>query len=127
MSVAYFIVLDNDNPGFDPFVNGKTLAKEAPRLNTLCATLGLPTFDDFVSMDLEDMFDEDECETAAVSPQWFTADEGLAFITSLRDHIRTNPSTVKDAAGVVADLDEYLAVLTSAKAIGAKWHLAVDF
>lgn len=32
MSVAYYIVLDRE-VGFDPFINGKSLAKEARRLN----------------------------------------------------------------------------------------------
>ena len=32
MSVAYYIVLDNDDPGFDPFVNGKSLSGKSSGL-----------------------------------------------------------------------------------------------
>lgn len=127
MSVAYFIVLDNDDPGFDPFVNGKRLATDAPNLDAICATLGLPSFADFVSMDLGDIFAEDELEPSALVPQWFTAEEGLSFVTSLRQYVIKNPSIVKNATRVVEDLDEYVTVFTSAKAIGAKWHLEVDY
>ena len=56
MSVAYYIVLDKEEPGFDTFVNGKALAHEK-RLESLCKKLGLKTFEDFLTMSGDDIAD----------------------------------------------------------------------
>jgi hypothetical protein len=127
MSVAYFIVLDNENPGFDPFVNGKNLAREAGALDVICQQLGLRMFDEFVSMDAGEWSDDEENEAAPFSHSWYSADEGMTFVTALRDYIIEHPTTVKKPQGVLADLAEYIEVFTAAKRIGAKWHLATDF
>ncbi|MDD5275830.1 MAG: hypothetical protein PHR16_07080 [Methylovulum sp.] len=128
MSVAYYIVLDNDDPGFDTFVNGKFLAHEE-NLNLLCKTLGLKTFDDFLTMSEDDIFamlgediglPEDEGE------QWFSPEEGIAFVVALSEHISANPKSVMNPEGVLSDLAEYADVLEKAKDIGAKWHLNLD-
>ena len=132
MGAAYFIALDNLDPGFDPFVNGKAIARHATRLSKLASSLGLKCVDDYVSMNGDDAaaalaeFDLGE-EVQAPAEQWFDADEGLAWIARLRMHLQANPKAVKDAEAVVADLLEYERVLTQAKSVGAKWHLAVDF
>jgi hypothetical protein len=129
MSVAYLIVLDSDNPGFDPFVNGKSLAKEAGALDAICQQLGLRTFDEFVSMDVESILGEGQGQEGydtEFTHRRFSADEGLAFVTALRDYIIGHSTTVKKPQGVLADLAEYIEVFTAAKRIGAKWHLEID-
>lgn len=129
MSVAYYIVLDNDAPGFDPFVNGKALAHEE-NLVALCKKLGLRTLDDFVVMsqdDLSDWLEEDIDQPVGEEDQWFTADEGLEFVAALSAHIKAHPKTVKDAAGCLEDLAEYSAVLEKARLADVKWRLNLDF
>lgn len=128
MSVAFYIVLDHADPGFETFVNGKSIAKDIKRLDKISRKLGLPTFDDFTSMSAEDLGDllGEEMEIPEQEEEWFTADEGLAFVAALAEHIETNPKDVKDAAGVLADLQEYAEVLQKAKGIGARWHLNLD-
>ena len=129
MSVAFYIVLDNDEPGFDTFVNGKALAKEIRKLDAICEKLGLPKFDDFVSMSADDIaeFVEDDTELPAMEEKWFDAEEGLKFVNALITHIRTNPNNIKNLKKILEELWEYADVLSKAKVIGAKWHLAIDF
>jgi hypothetical protein len=133
MGAAYFIALDNPNPGFDPFVNGKAIAREAQRLSRVASTLGLKTPDDYVSMSgdeaasmAEEFGTGDEIQ-APPPEQWFDADEGLAWVAQLRAQLLSDARAVKDADAVLADLHEYERVLAQAKSLGAKWHLSVDF
>lgn len=131
MGVAYFIVLDNPDPGFDPFVNGKAIAREVKRLSKIAASLGLKSPDDYCSMSSEDAasfaaeFDIPD-DVPAAPEQWFEADEGLAWTAALRAHLQAKPDLLKNAQAVKADLAEYESVLAQAKTIGAKWHLSVD-
>ncbi|HAS51287.1 MAG TPA: hypothetical protein DCS21_05925 [Gammaproteobacteria bacterium] len=129
MSVAYYIVLDNDDPDFDTFVNGKALAHEE-NLAALCKKLGLRTLDDFVVMsddDISDWLGEDIDRPTGEEDRWFTADEGLEFVATLSSHINAHPQAVKDAAGCLEDLAEYTDVIEKARLIGAKWRLNLDF
>jgi hypothetical protein len=50
MGAAYFITLDHPDPGFDPFVNGKAVAREAGRLAEVAASLGLKGPNDYFSI-----------------------------------------------------------------------------
>lgn len=128
MGVAFYIVLDNDEPGFDTFVNGKCLARE-DGLDPLCEELGLKTLNDFFSMsgdEIADMLDEDIELPEVEDQKWFTPDEGLVFVSILSSHLRANPDSVENAAGCLQDLAEYAEVFEQAKAIGAKWHLNID-
>ncbi len=129
MSAAFYIVLDNDDPGFDTFVNGKTLAKESKKLDAICEKLGLSKFDDFVSMSADDMaeFVGDDAEFPAMEEKWFDAEEGLKFVNALITHIRTNSNNINNLKKILEELWEYADVLGKAKTIGAQWHLAIDF
>jgi len=127
MSVAFYIVLDNDAPGFDSFVNGKTLAKESKKLDAVCQKLGIPKFDDFVSMSAGDMEDFIGDDAEPPEEKWFDAEDGLKFVNALMLHINANPEDVKNFKAVSEELAEYADVLGKAKAIGAKWHLSIDF
>ncbi len=129
MSVAYYIVLDRDDPGFDTFVNGKFLAHE-DGLDALCKQLGLKTCEDFLSMsedEFSDMLDEDIELPAGEGEQWFTPEEGLAWVAALAAHIAANPASVAKPRGCLEDLAEYAEVLEKARAIQARWHLGLDF
>jgi hypothetical protein len=136
MSVAFFIVLDRQDPGFDTMVNGKYLARDAERLAGIARSLGMPALEDYVSYApdearamMEDLGAAPEDIEAAELPEqrWFDAQEGLDLVAKLADHVRTNPAAVKNAKGVLADLREYKEVLEKAQEIGARWNLGVDF
>jgi hypothetical protein len=136
MSAAYFIVLDNSDPGFDTMVNGKFLSKNAKQLEKIAKSLGIRTLDDFVSCSpdearamMEDL-GSDPAEIANMElpeQKWFDPQEGLELVGKLAAHVQTNPTAVKNSKGVLADLGEYQVVLEKAKAIGARWNLQVDF
>lgn len=129
MSTAYYIVLDREEPGFDTFVNGKALAKAASALETLCAKLNLPNLDAFVSFsgdELGDLLDE-PIDMPDTNETWFTPEEGLQCFSQLEAYLRDNPKAVKNSAAVLEDLGEFIAVLDKTQAIGARWHLALDF
>lgn len=80
MSLAYYIVLDQQNPGFDPFVSGKALAGESRRVNKVAEKLGLRRLDAFA-------FDEEPAAellgTETEIGPWFGADEGVAWVSAL--------------------------------------------
>lgn len=128
MSVAYYIVLDNEEPGFDTFVNGKYLAHE-DGLDALCEQLHLKTFESYLAMsdeDIADLLDEDIDLPEGEGEQWFSPDEGLTWATALAAHIKANPDSVTEPQGCLDDLAEYAEVFEKAKAIGARWHLNLD-
>lgn len=129
MGAALFIVLDDEHPDIDSFVDGKALAREMERLDAISRQLRLPSFDDFVSMPAQHLADllEETVETPARDVKWHSADEGLAFVQAIASHIRLDPASVKKPADVLDDLAQLIDVLESARAAGARWHFSVDF
>lgn len=132
MSAAYFIVLDNSNPGFDPFVNGKFLSKESDVLAAIAESAEQPTLDDFVSLAPDEAaamieeFGGDAGDVELPPERWFSADEGIGWAKALMAEVEKKRSSFENIDGVMNDLREYEQVLNQAKAIGAKWHLQVD-
>lgn len=126
MGVALFIVLDNEDPGFDIEVDGKAVGKAGDKLNAICQALGLPPIDDFISMsmdEVEDMLGEDLPE---VEDRWFEAGEGIAYFERIVSHLAEHPAALARSDRVIEDIEQYLSVLRQAKAIGARWRLSID-
>ncbi len=121
MSVAYFVVLNADDPGFDPFVDGKTFTKHLDRINQLAATIGLPAFEDYASQDLSEFGVSDEGDT------WFEPGEGISWVEAVASHLRGDPSAVAESEAVIEDLEDYLRVFREADKRGLQWHLELDF
>ena len=132
MGTAYFIVLDKPAPDL-PVVNGQFLAREANRLTRIARSLKLRSLDEYVSYSpdeargmMEDMGGDPE-GVQFPDEQWFDPDEGLAWVTALVRHLRSDANAVKNVDGILSDLHEFEAVFSQAKAVGARWHLQVDF
>src|SRR2546422_848998 len=107
MGAAYFIVLDNKQPGFDPFVNGKAIARAHGALFSITDKLGIRSIDELTSFAaLDEEFIVPAQHREATTP-WFDAREGIAWIAALRQHIESNPSSVEKADRVLSDLAEY--------------------
>lgn len=124
MSLAYYIVLDKEDPGFDPFINGVFLAKEARRINKAAKKLGLKRLGDLTSYEeIADMIGIDSDEP---QDMWFAAEEGIAWLEALIDRFREEPKLLKNPDGVIADLKECLGVLQKAEQIGARWRFSMD-
>jgi hypothetical protein len=105
VGAAYYIVLENKEPGFDTMVNGKAISRDARALSKLCVAAGIADINDFVSVTEQDMadllgFDVDEGTLPEEESKWFTADEGLAWIESLRASIGPKRSSLKNADAV---------------------------
>ena len=104
MSLAYYIVLDNEEPGFDTFVNGKYLARE-DGLDALCKQLHLKAFGDFLAMsedDISDMLGEDIDLPEGEGERWFAPEEGLAWAPALAAHIKADPPSVTERSSDLA-------------------------
>ncbi len=154
MSAAYYIVIERPIEGFDLFVDGKALAHANDLLDRLAADAGVKPLIDFFSMDPEEvdsLFSElgldaegtatDEAEPDADVPKleeappevWFYASEGLTTIQALIQAVQGLPAPeapdpyepAPDA--ILADLNQFKAVLDHLAAEGVRWHLMVDF
>ena len=127
MSVAWYVKLERDTPGFDHTLNGKAVAKVADLLDSVAKGKGLPTLMSFFSISSDELagFASDHGVSLKQPPpeKWFSADEGLKTINGLLDYAENQ----KLDARVVTDLQEFKNVLETAKRNGVAWHLAVDF
>lgn len=120
MSLATYIVLDRDDPGFDPFVDGKAAAHAFEQLDALAGgRLSEWISADELGLDLPEDVDLPE-------EQWFEPRDGIAVFRSLRQSVEANASQFADADDVLDDLDDYLSVLEQAAAAGCRFHLALD-
>ena len=136
MSTALFIVIDRDNTGFDTTVNGKFLSQDAGKLEKIAKSLGLRPLHEYVSYSPEDALEmmeelgDDPAEMDGMElpeQQWYEPQEGLDWADKVIAYVRSNPASVKNAEGVLADLDEYRTVFEHAKSISARWNLQIDF
>ena len=121
MSTAYYIVLNTDEPGFDPFVDGKALTKSLGAVNKIASSLGLRKLEDFAFHDLS------EFGGPQMEPEWFGPSEGKLWASGILQHIRENPDAVRDSNAVADDLEAYVRVFDEAKKRGLKWHFELDF
>lgn len=121
MSTAYFIVLDNDEPDFDVFVDGKMLTKHLDTVNKVEKSLGLKHFEDFACQDFSEFGGPD------MEVQWFEAVEGEDWASAIVGKLREEPESILDAAAVINDLEDYLRVFKEAEKQGLRWHLELDF
>src|SRR5258708_36920962 len=87
LSVAWYIVLEREIPGFDHSVNGKAVAKAGAQLDSYAKEKGLPLLMSFFSISPEELagFAEDHGISLEQPPpqKWFPADDGLKTVNGL--------------------------------------------
>ena len=144
MGAAYFIVLNQQDPGFDTTLDGKALSRHSRQIDAIAMKHGFKSLDEYCSQSLEEarlqMADlmelEDEIDLPAEAEdtlknmppeEWHDADHGLDYANKVADHVRQNPTSVKNPDAVLYDLDTMITVLTDAASRGLKWHFQVDF
>jgi hypothetical protein len=126
MGVAYFIALDREDPGFDTFVSGKTIARARDEICAITEQLGLKSIDDLTSFgELDEQFDVPEDLRESEEP-WFEPAQGIDWVDALRRHIEANPTSVKQPDRLLDELNQYRRVFQDAAKIGAKWHFQMD-
>jgi hypothetical protein len=125
MSVAFFIVVNTDDPTIDSFVEGKALAQQAPKLADIAKQVGLEPLEHYVSQDLGDILDDVDIARNEESI-WFSAAEGITWVQTMSNYIQANPRHVDDGGAVLEDLQDYLRVFKQLDALGYTWHLEID-
>ena len=127
MSVAYFIVLDINDVGFDTFVNGKMVAHYLDPLQSFCKKHRLNTIEDFVSQDMSALMDSfDDIHIPEQKVIWFDSEKGIFWLNALIEKLHTDPAVEFPSAPIIEDLKEYRNVLMKAQGIDAKWHFEID-
>jgi hypothetical protein len=133
MGSALFIALEQEIPGFDPFVNGKVLADASDELDAAAAKLKVTPLMQYFSQDAEETasFLEGEgveMDDFEIPPEtWFPAADGLKTVEALLDHFEHMPNSPPQAVDIVRELQEFRTVLHRAADHEVRWHLDVDF
>jgi len=127
MSVAWYIALEKQIPGFDAFMNGKALANAAEKLDYIAEQNSVRPLMSFFSSSREQMLafsGSEGVETEnEIAETWFVAEEGLRTVNLLLEKVEGN--SVSEAAR--KDLLDFRRILETAKQQGVRWHLAIDF
>jgi hypothetical protein len=133
VSLAWYIVLQQEIPGFDATVSGKGLAHASEVLDSIAKETGVLCLMDFFSVSPDELAGFAQGHDIAVlegadelpGEKWFSAAEGLKTVRAL---VRAVEETnIENAVRIVADLKEFERVLQIAEDKGVSWHLAVDF
>ena len=126
MGAAYFIVLDNAEPGFDTSVNGKAVSRDSEAIESITKELGIADINEFCSFASAAAEFGIDPDLPGAQEKWFSTIEGLSWLRALRVHIQNKPSSVKAANRVLADLADYERLLEQAGMINARWHFEID-
>jgi hypothetical protein len=135
MAASMYIVVEGEDPGFDIFVNGRSLARHEDALERLALELGVRPLIEFFSADensmsllIEEGAGNQELMRRLPPPQWYSAGDGLVTVRGLLDALRDEPQVLgTEGALVVGELSEYVMVLEKTEARGLRWHLAVSW
>jgi hypothetical protein len=135
MAASLYIVVEGDDPGFDIFVNGQSLARNEDALEQLAARLKVSPLLDFFSADensmallLEQGAGNPEWSEHLPEPQWYSAADGLVTIRALIAFLASNPSALgSETDPVLAELGEFKHVLSKTADRGFRWQLAVSW
>jgi len=130
-----YIVVEGDDPGYDIFVNGTSLAAHEDAVERLAQRLGVKPLLEFFSADensmallIEEGGGNPELLQSLPPPQWYRAEEGIVTVSALVRALRDDPLQAgPEGALVLVELEEYAIVLRKAEERGLRWHLAVSW
>ena len=130
-----YIVVEGEDPGFDIFVNGRSLARHEDALEKLALQLGVRPLIEFFSADensmsllIEEGAGNPEIMRRLPPPQWYSATDGLATVRALLDALAEEPLLLgTDGERVLSELHEYAVVLEKTQVRELRWHLAVSW
>jgi hypothetical protein len=135
MAASMYIVVEGDDPGYDIFVNGRSLARHEDAVERLALRLGVRPLIEFFSADensmallIEEGAGNPELLRKLPPPQWYSPADGTATVQALVSELRAEPQQLgTEGALVLAELEEYAAVLKKTDERGLRWHLAVSW
>lgn len=130
-----YIVVEGEDPGFDIFVNGRSLARHEDALEKLALGLEVRPLIEFFSADensmsllIEEGAGNRELMRRLPAPQWYAPADGLATVRTLIDALSNEPQLLgTESSQVLSELKEYARVLDKTHERGLRWHLAVSW
>ena len=130
-----YIVVEGVDPGFDTFVNGRSLARHEDALEKLALSLGVRPLIEFFSADensmallIEEGAGDQEWLRRLPPPQWYAPADGLKTVEALLQALRDDPQQLgTEGKQVLSELKEYAEVLEKAGDRDLRWHLAVSW
>lgn len=130
-----YIVVEGEDPGFDIFVNGRSLARHEDALERLALRMGVKPLIEFFSADensmsllIEEGAGDRDLIRRLPPPQWYPASDGLKTVRTLVAVLQDEPQQLgTEGEQVVSELLEYVVVLEKAQARNLRWHLAVSW
>ena len=135
MAAAMYIVVEGEDPGFDIFVNGRSLARNEDALERLALGLGVRPLIEFFSADensmsllIEEGAGNKDLMRRLPPPQWYSPADGLETVRALVEALTEEPQVLgTEGAQVLSELREYTRVLEKTQARAMRWHLAVSW
>lgn len=135
MAASMYIVVEGEDPGFDIFVNGRSMARHEDALEKLALSAGVRPLIEFFSADensmallIEEGAGNQELLRRLPPPQWYGANDGLRTVCALIQTLRTEPQKLgSEGQSVLSELEEYARVLEKTDRRGLRWHLAVSW
>ncbi|HEU5341402.1 hypothetical protein [Edaphobacter sp.] len=135
MAASMYIVVEGEDPGFDIFVNGRSLARHEDALERLALRMGVKPLIEFFSADensmsllIEEGAGDRDLIRRLPPPQWYPASDGLKTVRTLVAVLQDEPQQLgTEGEQVVSELLEYVVVLEKAQARNLRWHLAVSW
>ena len=127
MGLALYIELEKEIPGFDPFVNGKAVARAGDVTEPLAKELGVKPLMDFYAVNEEAAaLAREEAGIEVETGGFFDPADGLRTIEALSAAISDRKDRIQNSNRVLKDLAEYRAVLERAREAGVRWRFAFD-
>ncbi len=135
MAASMYIVVEGEDPGFDTFVNGRSLARHEDALERLALRLGVRPLIEFFSADensmsllIEEGAGNQELIRRLPPPQWYSPGDGLVTVQALLEALSDEPQLLgTEGAQVLSELREYAQVLGKTQNREMRWHLAVSW
>ena len=135
MAAAMYIVVEGEDPGFDIFVNGRSLARHEDALERLALRLGVRPLIEFFSADensmsllIEEGAGNQDLMRRLPPPQWYSPADGLSTVQALLDALMDEPQQLgTEGEQVISELMEYARVLKKTRDREMRWHLAVSW
>lgn len=130
-----YIVVEGEDPGYDIFVNGSSLARHEDAVERLALRLGVRPLIEFFSADensmallIEEGAGNPDLLRRLPPPQWYAAGDGITTVSALLEALRQEPQQLgTEGELVLAELEEYARVLRKTEERGLRWHLAVSW
>lgn len=135
MAASMYIVVEGEDPGYNIYVNGRTLARYESAVESLALSLGVKPLLEFFSADQNSMallIEEGGGNPGILQqlppPQWYVPTDGLETVLALIEALEVDPHQLgSEGPEVLTELREYATVLKKTVERGLRWHLAVSW